>query len=521
MRPIPENSTDLLYTRDFDRDDLHAIGEALGVGDLKVITKTASTPERLLYHACLNGVQTYIKLPHIEESQRAMAIAKITDGIYAAIKDQYIENVDLALPELARKQDETNAFCKHLMQIEDPKKWDMTRYNNCWNPNDYSMRWQKKAIDSYRIMRDRLENGAYQPREGESAGDMMLAWSQLNLRYKHYRNIARVLIEDHIDKNFTPEDRLTMHPADKRFTTMFIGGMGSGKSAMTQHYMEQLPIDTQHDVVLHNADYLKYALYRSAKQEGVLPQEHKYTGAEIQAESSNALYEATRKRAYLARQKFQAPNVILNSIVLGNFEVQEGIAGGGAIVAHHVFMNPEEAVKEAEKRALAGDRSPSASDVQWSTSASAKSLLLLTEPAYQKLDVTVHLYHRTAGKAPVHYGTIDAAHHMLYVHDIKALGDLAQAMSPQESVQNALGDLIEKFNNAGFTLSLSEDVSHASPIATLSPNRKLSIVKSAAFEAIDPCLKVALTGLAYQCQVGSIKLDHPTRGGVLSYGRAS
>jgi hypothetical protein len=520
MRPVPAYSTDLLYKSDMYADeDLRALGNALGLGDIKVITKTTLKPERLLYHACLNGVQTYVRLDSLNERERAGEIADITDSMYAALKDDFLEKVKQSEPELTEKRNQAMVFCRHIHAVEQDKPWDPVRYANSWNTNDYPMRWQKKAIDSYRTIRTRIENGLYTPRDGETAGDLTTQWSLMNMRYKHHRDIAREPMEDYIRNHIPAEKQLHMHPVEKRSMVMFLGGMGSGKSALTQHYLSQLPEDSRSDMVLHNADYLKYALYRSAKRDGVIPPQHCYVGSEIQSESSNALYEATRKRGYLARQKYHAPNVVLNSIVLGNFEIQEGVSGGGDVVAHHIFMPVAEAVDEANTRALVEKRSPSAADVEWSATASAKSLLLLTEPAYHKLEVAVHLYKRGKAGAPVHYGTIDAAHSMMYVHDAKALAQLAQVAYPQEAEKQALQTFIEQYQKAGFSIAIAKDAAHEHPVATLSPDKRLQISDTQAFEALGDNKDVFLN-LASNKKVGAIQLQFPVTRGELSYGRA-
>jgi hypothetical protein len=426
MRPVPPISTDLLYS-DFPKEDLVEIGNALDVSDIKYITTATLRPERLFYHACLNGIQTYVKLKSSTEVERAREIAQHTDALYQALLPAFMEKAGESQPQLAQKCREATQFCEQLHAIEGARPWNDARYKATWNTNDYPPRWQKKAIETYGQIRNRIENGHYTPKSGDDAGSLTRYWSLRNLEYKHYRDIARSLVEEHIAVQYPKEDLLTMHPADNRTMTMFIGGMGSGKSAMTEYFLGQLPGTERADTVLHNADHLKYALYKSAAKDGVLPKDHRYVGAEIQAESSNALYEGTRKRAYLARQKFQAPNVVLNSIVLGSFEVQEGIASGGKIIAHHVHISPEEAISEAEKRRVAIDgRIPSDEDIRWSAKASANSLLLLTQPEYRGTDVIVHLYQRAVDKAPHHYATIDAAKKILTIYDQEAFEALAK-----------------------------------------------------------------------------------------------
>ena len=475
MRPIPSNSTDLLYLEEgYSRDDLKALGEALGVGDIKVVTTTTLSPERLLYHACLTGIQTYVRLEHLNEAERAIEIADIADQLYATVKEPYLAKIVGSKAQLLIREQAVIDFCAEIDKVESKKPWNAVRFNNSWNTNDYPWRWQKKAIETYRTIRSRVESGEYTLRPNETICDLVAEWGRLNVHYKHYRDAARSLIEEHIQHDLPNEKILTMHPSDERTMTMFIGGMGSGKSEMSQHYIANRPEAAHNDFALHNADCLKLALYRSAKQDGVIPADHQYKGEEIQAESSNALYEATRKRGYLARQKFHAPDVVLNSIVLGSFEVLEGIASGGSVVAHHIHMPVQEGVEEVEKRAKTEGRAPSAADVKWSTAASAKSLLLLTDPAYKHINLTVHLYERHAGKAPQHYGSVDASKGVLHVSDLNALAELSQTMFEKLSKEKSLEQLLAAFTNAGFTIALIMENS-LEPVATLDPQKNLEI----------------------------------------------
>jgi hypothetical protein len=515
MRPIPPYSTDLLYVGDFRQEDLIETGKALGVSDLKVVTKTTQKPERILYHSCLNGIQTYVKLMHLGEAERAREIAELADTMYAKLIDSYKLKVEQSNSSLAEKERDVKRFCNNLDGIESAKPWNTVRFNNTWNSNDYPPRWQKKAIETYGNIRSRIASGEYTPRDGETAGSISQYWVLRNMEYKHYREIARGMVEYYIQQHIPESLQLTMHPADERIMTMFIGGMGSGKSEMTKYYLGQLPDDVRQDLVLHNADYLKFALYRSAFKDGLLPAGHVYSGAESQSESSNALYEGTRKRAYLARQKFAAPNVVLNSIVLGNFEISEGIASGGKVVAHHISISKEEAIKEAASRTSAGGRAPAASDVAWSTAASAKSLFLLTQPPYKGVDVIVHLYTRSASQAPVHYGTIEAAKGMLYVHDMRALAEMCHTAFPDMSKEQALKEYAEKFLSSGFTLAITRDATLSEPIAAIDSQKKLVISDIASFEQKVPYRNV-LREMALSTQLGSnIQLGSVDPEGVL------
>lgn len=502
MRPVPAHSTDLLYQGNFSRDELMEIGHALGVSDLKIITTATLKPERVLYHACLNGIQTYVKLNGLSEVERAKEIADMADTMSADLQMGFDSSLLVTQHSHEQRVKDASHFCEQLHAIEGAKSWDKLRYDNSWNINDYPSRWQKKAIETYAVIRGRIERGEYTPPDGQDAGSLTAYWSLRNLEYKHYRDVARNLVESYIHEQLPADQLLTMQPTTQRLVALFAGGMGSGKSVMTRQYVNALPEETRNDVVLHDADYLKYALYRSAVRDGLLPKDHCYAGPEVQAESSNALYEGTRKRAYLARQKFAAPNAIVNSIVLGTFETLEGIASGGKVVAHHLYISPEEAVIESEKRRKEIGRAPSEADIQWSTAASAKSLMLLTQPHYKGTDITAHLYHRKAGKAPRHYATIDAANRVLYVRDGNALAELSQSVCDSHNPRAALQQFLNRFTEAGFSVALVKDQEVSSTVAVLDSTKALSVHDADALNE-HRVMKEALGTLAVSMGVAS------------------
>lgn len=457
MRPVPPHSTDLLYSDNHDPQDLIALGEALGVSDLKIITTATLKPERVLYHACLNGIQTYVKLSAIEETARATEIADLADAMYEALLPAFIQNVRSTAHALNEKKQEVQDFCHKIHAQEGSQTWDEELFHSRWNPAHFPVIWQQKAIETFALMSARIASGKYMPPEGITAENVTAEWGCRNREYKHYRDLARTLVEHHITSRFSDGKRLTMYPAHEREMIMFIGGMGSGKSEMTHRYLEQLPAAQRQDRVLHNADYLKLALFRSAMRDGILPTNHDYTGAETQAESSNALYEGTRKRAYLAQQGDGAPHVALNSIVLGTIEAQEGISGGGKITAHHVFIAPQDAVKEADLRGKAGGRKPAPADIAWSSAASAKSLLTLTDPEFRNSNITVHLYTRKAGHSPEHYGTIDVAKNLMQIDQLAGLQAMAHILYPEQSPQEATEKFLAQFRAAGFEVRIAPE----------------------------------------------------------------
>lgn len=451
MRQIPELSTDLLYSP-FPREELIELGNALGVSDIKVVTTATQTADQVFFHTVLNGIQTYMRLGSANEYERGREISEIAKNIYRELVKQFNESVAAREIQLQAEKERIHGFCINLARVEDANSWDAEQFDTIWNSNDFPARWQKKALETYKIIRNQVETGKYIVPENVSIGSYVSYWSLRNHEYKSYRDAGRKLVEAHIEKAF-PQQLLSFELADQRLFAMFIGCMGSGKTALTNEFLNSLPEQLRNNIVLHNADFLKPALYEHAVEQGIIPAGHIYTGAEVQSASSNALYEGTRKRGFMARQNYSAPNTIINSIVLGWVEMLEGIAGRGKVQAHHINMDPGQTIAEGDGHASRGKRVISAHDINWSTSASAQSLLNLAEPAFRKANVDVYLYHRDQGAAPVCYGVISASKREVYIADTEKFAKLGATAFQHMKAEEAARAYADKLLNAGFKFS--------------------------------------------------------------------
>ncbi len=457
MRKIPEYSSDIFYSSHFKVDDIIELCKALGYSDVKYITTATISPQRLLYHTCLNAVQTYLVVRSHGESERSCEIEELANKMYSSVLQGFETMLLLHSSELESKKAKAALFIERMEGYENGLSYDENRFRNTWNLELYHDKWQKKAAETYGIIKSRISSGEYALRPTDSIGSLTLYWSERNLEYKHYRDIARKLTTEYIANNIPPENQLDMHDIDSRYMAIVFGGIGSGKSSFSEDLLEKLPSWIGEDIILHDADYLKTAIYNSARQDGAFPTDYQYHGSEVQAESSNALYEGTRKRTYLLATDMLAPHTLLNNIVLGKFELDEGTVNGGNIFAYHIYMKPSEAIEESHKREEKGGRRIEASDIKWSARASASSILSLTENRYYKTNITVHLYNRKAGEKAKHYATINLASEQVTIYDIQALSELCSEIYPEKNPQQALESFLFHFSDKGYAIT-SRDI---------------------------------------------------------------
>ncbi|NDF11275.1 MAG: hypothetical protein EB060_00450 [Proteobacteria bacterium] len=513
MRPIYEPSTDLLYSGHFERADLVALGNALGVSNIKVITQATLEPDRVFYHACINRVLINVKLKHLDESERSVEIADLAERVYRDRQPLFFSELLKRDTELRTKLNGIDVFCNTLDQMA-PDPWDKAAFDQLCGAEKVPQRWQQKAIETYRTIRERIATGEYTPREEEDALSLTIYWAQRNVEYKHYRTIAREAVESYLEKTIGKEERLAVQPAKGRITTMVIGGYGSGKSTISNWLLAQMGDEERQNTGIHDADTAKIALLRKAILDRILPPDHPTTGFAVQNESSNINYEITRERAYLAEHAGFVPRVIINSPILGTTEMNEALAGGGKLVGHHLFMTIPEAVGESKLRAARIGRMPEEADIHWSTVASAKSILGLTDSTYRGKEITLHLYNREQQKAPKHYGVIDVANAVFYIHDLNALASTAEMTDESISRPEALHRFLKKFNDAGFTIALAKAEELDNPVAVIKADKKLEIANRADFVAYGD-LRAEVTKLSAHTQFSDIVLNQPKPTGAI------
>jgi len=498
MRPIPENSTDILYSA-FALEEMRHAGEALGISNINVITTACLKPRRVLYHSCVNNVQARLKNDSWDESVQGRIIADRADHIYGLTEKEFEQALAASQPGMGQKYTMVAEFMTRLAG-EEKLSWDCDSFQERWPIGDterFPYRWQRKAIETYQKIKENMAQGIYKPENGWDAIQATRWWSDRNLEYKHYRDISRRLVNQKLDEHFPPQDFLEQKPTRDRTTLLIVSGMGGGKSWFSRAYLESLPEAERRNIILHDADYMKLAFARSAMRDGVITQ---YTGPEVQNESSNCLYENTIKRKYFTRTRGAAPDVIVNSTVAGSYEIEDGLEGNGKVVIHHISIDPEDAVKATEARARVIGRKPEPESVRRSCRVSTQSMLNLFTH-YAGKPITVHLYERSAG-TPQSFGIIDIQGKCVTINDTAAFLRFCERAQLHDKKQEAQKSYIESLLGSGATIICTAPQYLSRIHWSLSPDATLSI--NPALQEAPGVQATAVGQLAKKISVGNI-----------------
>ena len=451
MRPIYQPSTDLIYSP-FPLAELMEIANAVGYPDIKYITTATLSPERALYHCCLNGIQTRLKLSEFDERKRGQQIAVIAAQIYEYAKPKFKQALDNQAPSLVQKKQALHDYVLRLEQVQQGSSWDSTAFAHKWKSRFSRPRWQLKAIETYQIVSERIAVGEYIPSPEWNALQVTRCWGERNLEYKHYRDIGRQLVDEYFAQYIPLENQLTRYPTYMRKSAVFFGAIGSGKTHLAKRYLAEIPEPERFDRVYHDADCLKYALAIQAINDGKI---ETYTGPEVQNESSNALYEGSRKRYYRAITKGRAPNVLLTSTVANELEINELLEGGGSIKIFHISVSLEVAVSSNAARAKALGRKAGDDHVGWSSQAAASSLLDLFD--YAKAKIIVHVYEREKGKDFSLVATIDCRNLTANVYDMHGFIRAGERADIGNDSKEKSQSIFKTLFSNGFTLNWIND----------------------------------------------------------------
>jgi hypothetical protein len=441
MRGLREPSTDFLYSP-FPREELIELGQALGVGHINVVTTATLAPERVLFHSCLNGVQSMLQIPEQGEIARGEAIAGLSNRIFDRVKADFYTQLSSTQVALQKQGQQLDEFVQTMEDWHTTHGWDAEAFDSRWPPVEEPASWRDYAIETYRTVMQRIEQNDYTPAAGWDAAHATQFWGMRNIEYEHYRTIARQLVEDDLQRH-NADQLLTQYDADQRQTIYVVGPIGAGKSQMTRQLLDARPTEIRHDIIVHNADFLKIALADAAIRDGMLS---KRDGRAVHNESSNALYEGTRKRRYFAETYGKSPDVLINSIKVNDLELDTGLTGGAPVEAHVISMSLEDAYRSAAERQESGHRMPSRADIAWSVASSVTSLSTITAKGQSPIHTT--LYNRAYGQSPAPVATLDSQNQQCTILDAggfaEVLARAGWAEGPEASTRFFLSELQSK-----------------------------------------------------------------------------
>lgn len=448
LRPFHRASTDLIYSR-ADAKEVIGMAKALGVSDIKVITTTTPKADRSLLHSILNMVQTRLRIDETDETLRGLINHEKSQQIHSAIKEPFDDAVRKGkLDEMPYTFDErlniTNGFISQITSSQKDRPWNLEAFNEQWQISPSRPRYQNKSIETYKRVRDRIEQGTFSPQDGEDAGDITRRIMGHTETYKQLRRIGVTLTDSHINSQIPEHERLTLHSCDQRIGHIIFGGMGAGKSYFlsSAHYP---------DVSHQNADYLKTALWTTATEEGKL--DSQYGLEATQNESSIVAYESRLTRCHDARSRWVGPNVIIGSLGLNRPEIDEFLNSGKEIKADHVSMDVDKAVKGCYERALRIGRKPNEPAIRKSYEDSARSILNITE--HNGKNIEVNIYERRDGNPELN-ARIDCTRSLVDVFDKEAFLRTISRSNLGKTPEESSAIFIDKFKQAGFAVNYKQ-----------------------------------------------------------------
>lgn len=453
------NSSDLKYLRkDIAEEDVWEMGSLLGVDNLREVTKFCLKPERVLYHACLNGVQRYMRVKGNTEEVRSQFIKEKADAIYDALIGQFSEAL------LTRETSDlihgvkSTAITKLETSIKAKKLSDITQPFYQFSDADD---WEDQMMPVYKRILESLPQTGFPE---EKASSLTKKWLALNTTYSTERKIARKMVRQYMGELRNKgliEDFVSLRNPEDRVITMVIGAPGVGKTVFSQKLLDSNP-----DVALMDADYLKPALFERAKNDGVYPADTEYNPTLVHNESSHTLHTAIHRSIYVAQKDaIKVPHLIINKTKLTDWNLREG-SKQSKIIIHHLLMPTDDTIAAVANRRNNGGRGVDEGYIRDMIWESANSLLQLTKRDYAGLtagqgrNIEVHLHSRPfqqdfnqASAGFDEYASFNCKNRSFIIRDINKIQELADVISPQITDHNQrLSIFLNKFIEAGFSL---------------------------------------------------------------------
>lgn len=363
---ISKTSTDIINST-LSPKRIRALQKAFDFPNQGYITTYCTTPESTLFHCCLVAIECLLVIKDIQETSRGTAIFKIAKKIFENVKPDFMTAVEegklarmkQTLPEKHQKEE---SFLNNFFAVKHQS--NPFNHSKLLTP---SARNRNEIIKCYLKLKNRIQNGEYELKEGESAASLTWDWYRAAIEHRHLREIGNRLVRAYIRDNSPDIQKLTLFPKNGLVGYIYCGGMGSGKSVLSREHLMKLPEEERYNRVLHDADYLKIAL---SIQAGI-----SNTGSEVQAESSNTLYETMLQRRYTAATTGESPKVVVNSICINSPEVDEMISNGGKSQIYHISIDPKKAIDACKERAKKELRDPPIQAIIDSNIASSRSVL--------------------------------------------------------------------------------------------------------------------------------------------------
>lgn len=499
----------------YDPEYLKAVAAAAGIRT-RDVHSTCSTSDRTLYKQCLAFALFNIHDAEVREVERAEHMTDLADRFYAYIKEPYEEEVKSRMKPLQGEDGKPGQFAEldALVDQVHAQAKDL-RVEDCKEILDMDAqpeRWQKYAVNNYKIIKRNIEQGRYTPPEGVPGRDIVSLtkfFSKRLLENDHYVDVSYSLLKNafrthegvfaEILASDTPYSAINLLPPEQNEVRIFTGAMGSGKTSMLKGWFDGLDDNYRNSLVVMDSDFLKPGLAKTALQEGVLS---RYTGAETHDESAGVLHSVCKRFGRLAgNRSSELPHIAMNHIAVNGDRLSQVLQTQGPIEVHHISVDPDLAWKEARRRSRKTGRRPHEANARKSVEWSAMNLLEIAalmdqyrkaNPAGPRKNMIVYLYERTEGaEKPEQVGAIDYKNNSMLIYDMEAceriLGrakyvpagpDQGKPVDEGEYWKNALDFLL----STGLQVYvLKRELGGIQPLATLTPKGELHC-----FEELEP-----------------------------------
>ena len=421
---------------------IRALQLAFGFSNQGYITTYCTSPKSTLFHCCLVAVECCVIINDLQETSRGTAIFKLANDIFEKVKPEFMRALE------AGKLDRMKTTLAEKLQREEVFLKQFVAMHNHVNPYNHSQlltptsRNRNVIVKCYLKLKERIRRGDYTLKNGESAESLTWDWYRAAIEHRHLREIGNRLARAYIRDNTPASQKLTLFPKKGLVGYIYCGGMGSGKSVLSRSHLKKLPEEERYNRVLHDADYLKIALSNQAGTGN--------EGSEVQAESSNTLYETMLQRRYTAATIGKSPKVVVNSVCINSPEVDEIMSGGGKVHVYHISFDPQKAINACKERAKKELRNPPIQAIIDSNIASSKSVLdALTQ--YRGKELTIDVMERNDGEFHEHarISCIDAT---IYVADMPGFLRVAERASLGSTPKESRLLFMKSIALAGYTI---------------------------------------------------------------------
>lgn len=358
---------------------LENMQRVFGFGGVEVLTTEMVMKDRLLLHSAINQACLHLGFDGIGEVERGENILQAVRKIFDGSKRSYDAGYDAALQTISRQKKSLKAFVDALVG------------GNATEPKTVAEREAQRVFALAQTRR--------QHRDPDELKTLVTQWAEIRLEHSELQRFADGITAQNIHKLFSEQERLPIHSHRNHPVMFFAGGMGAGKTILTQTMLDRMQIPAR-SILLSDPDALKKTLAHYAHADGVisktLDDSTNNWGVLVHGESSNVRFEETRTLLDDAKHQNPLPMMVVNSLVPGAFEMEMAITSGAKIHVELITVDLERAWQDVLQRSRGGgdlekvnNRTPSEESFQFSHKKANHSLVQMADYAGRDVDMYV------------------------------------------------------------------------------------------------------------------------------------